>query len=68
MEKKLNIQRTLPAPADRPDCNEWVKEYKVSSAYVEPVRYYEGNVITYNGVKDNIFKQLKRDICHLLNW
>ena len=23
--------------------NEWVKEYKVSSSYVEPTKYYQGN-------------------------
>lgn len=24
--------------------NEWVKEYNVSSQYVEPTKYYQGNV------------------------
>jgi len=34
MEK--NTQRELTY-------NEWVKEYKVSSGYVEPTKYYQGN-------------------------
>jgi hypothetical protein len=41
MEKKLKV-RTINFER-RLTFNEWVEKYKVSSAYVEPTKYFQGN-------------------------
>jgi hypothetical protein len=41
MEKKLKV-KTINFER-RLTFNEWVEKYKVSSAYVEPTKYFQGN-------------------------
>ena len=41
MEKKLKV-RTINFER-RLTFNEWVEMYKVSSAYIEPTKYFQGN-------------------------
>ncbi len=41
MEKKLKV-KTINFEK-RLTFNEWVEKYKVSSAYVEPTKYFQGN-------------------------
>ena len=38
-QKKIKMEKTQRELT----YNEWVKEYKVSSSYVEPTNYYQGN-------------------------
>lgn len=41
MEKKLRVK---PSKFKSPlTYNEWVEKYKVSSGYVEPTKYFQGN-------------------------
>jgi hypothetical protein len=44
MEKKLKV-KTIDFER-RLTFNEWVEKYKVSSAYVEPTKYFQGNAGT----------------------
>ena len=41
MEKKLKV-KTINFES-RLTFNEWVEKYKVSSAYIEPTKYFQGN-------------------------
>lgn len=41
MEKKLKV-KTINFER-RLTFNEWVEKYKVSSAYIEPTKYFQGN-------------------------
>lgn len=38
----LKISRVIE-PKDRPSRQEWINEFRVSSMYVEPFKYYEQN-------------------------
>lgn len=44
--ENLNI-RSSCIPAHRPAQDEWCKELGVSSAYVKPTQYYQGNELTF---------------------
>ena len=44
MQKKLKVKTIkIETPLT---FNEWVQKYKVSSAYIEPTKYYQGNAST----------------------
>ena len=42
MSKKLNVASVV-YPLDKPTQDEWVSEFRVSSGYVKPTPYFEGN-------------------------
>lgn len=44
MEKKLRVTPSKFKPTLT--FNEWVEKYKVSSGYIEPTKYYQGNAGT----------------------
>ena len=50
MEKKLKV-KTINFEK-RLTFNEWVEKYKVSSAYIEPTKYFQGNPGSYRITMD----------------
>ena len=40
-------------PVDRPSQDEWFKQYRVGSQYVEPFKYYENNHFDIETYKQN---------------
>lgn len=45
--EKLKVKTTY-VPAETLSQNEWFEQLGVSSAYVKPTQYYQGNDLTFN--------------------
>lgn len=45
--EKIKIRSTYH-PDNRLSQDEWYKELRISTAYVKPTQYYQGNELTFN--------------------
>ena len=63
-QNKLNIRKTTPANSHT-GYGEWLEEFKVSSAYIKPTPYFQGNELNFNVYRkptllERVFKFLNR--------
>lgn len=66
MEKNLKIQKTTLPPSNIGQ-DEWSKEFKVGSGYIEPVKYYQRNYINTDGTANQVKVSWQEKLFKFLN-